>query len=112
MYGCQLVTLVQNASIAQLAEHPVLTRKVLGSIPSGGSMDSLKLTRSNTLNIDECLAIMGDKMPEIRLGPEWKSCPDCMGGMVQMNLGPVLIQGRCLLCCGTGRVLINDIEVP
>ena len=46
-----------------------------------------------------------DRGEPVRTGPEWVDCPNCHGGIVGRQLGPLGIVGKCLCCAAPGRVL-------
>ena len=48
--SCQRVTPICGAAIAQLAEHPLSKRKVVGSSPTGGSLFLFNLAQSININ--------------------------------------------------------------
>ena len=65
--------------------------------------------RSGSLTKEEHQAIYGPgPVPSLRDGTEWQDCPYCEAGVSTSNLGPVMIQGRCCVCAGTGRVLVTE----
>lgn len=67
--------------------------------------------RSKQLSREEWDAVYRSKeMLPIRTGAEWADCPNCIAGITTANLGMVMLSGRCVLCCGTGRVLLAEKE--
>ena len=69
---------------------------------------SSRWERSSSLTMDEWNAIHRDHALAIREGAEWTDCPNCFGGLVTTNLGPLTLCGSCTVCVGTGRVLAAE----